>query len=222
MQNYAVQSYRRQPARTDVLTGPSVRADAIYGASGSEFSAPPRVLSVARSRSSNAHLATGEQRVLRTLMFTDIVASTEHAAAVGDDCWRTIIRRYNAATHAVVTQFEGMVLKSLGDGHLVSLRCPTQAIFCARAVRSAAEDMNLKIRVGVHTGECELMDENDVAGLAVHIAARVTALADADEILVSSTVRDLVIGSLLRFDDRGMHTLRGIPGEWHLLAVLDA
>ena len=161
MQNYAVQSYRRQPARTDVITGPSVRADAIYGASGSEFSAPPRVLSVARSRSSNAHLATGEQRVLRTLMFTDIVASTEHAAAVGDDCWRTIIRRYNAATHAVVTQFEGMVLKSLGDGHLVSLRCPTQAIFCARAVRSAAEDMNLKIRVGVHTGECELMDEND-------------------------------------------------------------
>ena len=221
MQNYSVQSYRRRQASNEIMTGPSIRADAMYGTSGSEFSAP-RVLSVARTPASRAHMATTEQRVLRTLMFTDIVASTEHAATVGDECWRTIIHRYNAATQAVVTQFDGRVLKSLGDGHLVSLRCPTQAIFCARAVRSAAEHMNLKIRVGVHTGECELMDENDVAGLAVHIAARVTALANADEILVSGTVRDLVIGSLLRFDDRGRHTLRGIPGEWNLLAVMDA
>jgi class 3 adenylate cyclase len=129
-----------------------------------------------------------------------------------------MLDRFDEVTSAAVTQFGGRVLKSMGDGHLATLDGPAQAIGCAEAIRSAASLLDIEVRAGVHTGECELMGE-DIGGLAVHIAARVMAHAGAGEIMVSGTVRDLVVGSGTGFEDRGVHKLKGVPGEWQLLAV---
>jgi class 3 adenylate cyclase len=158
------------------------------------------------------------RRALRTVLFTDMVASTQHAAAAGDERWRVVLARFGEITAEHTQLFGGTVVKSTGDGHLTTFDGPTQAIRCAEAVRADAETLGIQIRAGIHTGECELLDA-DIGGLAVHIAARIMGQAGAGEILVSRTVRDLVVGSGTGFEDRGSVELRGVPGTWQLLAV---
>jgi len=157
-------------------------------------------------------------RALRSVLFTDIVASTQHAAAAGDERWRAVLHRFREITADLTQQFGGTVVQHTGDGHLITFDGPTQAIRCAEALRADAETLGIQIRAGIHTGECELMDA-DIGGIAVHIAARICAQAGAGEILVSRTVRDLVVGSGTGFEDRGSVELRGVPGTWQLLAV---
>jgi class 3 adenylate cyclase len=152
------------------------------------------------------------------VMFTDMVASTQHAAATGDERWRAVLHRFGEITADLTQRFGGAVVKSTGDGHLVTFDGPTQAIRCAEALRAEAETLGIEIRVAIHTGECELLDA-DIGGIAVHIAARILGQAGAGEILVSNTVRDLVVGSGTGFEDRGSVELRGVPGTWQLLAV---
>ena len=158
------------------------------------------------------------RRALRTVLFTDMVASTQHAAVTGDERWRAVLHRFGEITAQLTKRFGGTVVKSTGDGHLATFDGPTQAIRCAEALRADAETLGIEIRAGIHTGECELLDA-DIGGLAVHIAARILAQAGAGEILVSRTVRDLVVGSGTGFEDRGSVELRGVPGTWQLLAV---
>lgn len=158
------------------------------------------------------------RRALRTVLFTDIVASTERAAATGDERWRATLARFEEITGEAGARFDGAVVKSTGDGHLITFDGPTQAIRCAEALRDSAEKLGVEIRVGIHTGECELMAD-DVGGIAVHIAARILSQAGAGDILVSRTVRDLVVGSGTGFEERGSVELPGVPGEWELLAV---
>jgi pimeloyl-ACP methyl ester carboxylesterase len=157
-------------------------------------------------------------RALRTVLFTDIVESTQHAAATGDERWRAMLHRFGEVTAELTGRFGGSVVKSTGDGHLVTFDGPTQAICCAEALCAAAETLGIEIRAGIHTGECELHDA-DISGIAVHIAARILGQANANEILVSRTVRDLVVGSGTDFEDRGTVELRGVPDSWQLLAV---
>ena len=158
------------------------------------------------------------QRALRTILFTDIVGSTERAAAMGDERWHAMLDRHDALTRDTVERYGGQVVKSTGDGHLATLEGPAQGIRCAEALLSAVESLGIELRLGVHTGECELMGD-DIGGIGVHIAARVMAEAATGEIMVSSTVRDLVTGSGIGFVDRGVRALKGVPGEWNLLAV---
>jgi class 3 adenylate cyclase len=158
-------------------------------------------------------------RALRTVLFTDIVASTQHAAATGDERWRAVLHRFGEITADLTNRFGGTVVKSTGDGYLATFDGPTQAIRCAEALRADAETLGIEIRAGIHTGECELLDNDDIGGLAVHIAARICGQAGAGDILVSRTVRDLVVGSGTGFEDRGSVELRGVPGKWQLLAV---
>jgi class 3 adenylate cyclase len=151
-------------------------------------------------------------------LFTDMVASTRHAAAAGDERWRAVLQRFDEITNDVAQRFEGVVVKSTDDGCLALFDGPTQAIRCAEGLRAEAETLGIRIRSGIHTGECELQDA-EVGGIAVHVAARILEQAGAGEILISRTVRDLVVGSGTGFDDRGSVELQGVPGTWQLLAV---
>jgi class 3 adenylate cyclase len=180
---------------------------------------PGRILSAIEEFLTGSHLAPPQtHRALRTVLFTDIVASTERAAATGDERWRALLQRFAEITGELAESFGGTIVKSTGDGHLVTFDGPTQAIRCAEALCHEAQSLGIDIRVGIHTGECELLD-GDIGGLAVHIAARILGQADAGEILVSRTVRDLVVGSGTAFNDHGTFDLRGVPGTWDLLAV---
>jgi pimeloyl-ACP methyl ester carboxylesterase len=157
-------------------------------------------------------------RVLATVLFTDIVGSTERAAAVGDREWRELLSRHHALVRREVERFRGREIDTAGDGFLVSFDGPARGIRCACAIRDGVRAIGLEIRAGLHTGECEVMGDQ-LTGLAVHTGARVAALAGRSEVLVSSTVRDLVAGAGLEFADRGEHELKGVPGSWHLFAV---
>lgn len=157
-------------------------------------------------------------RVLSTIVFTDIVGSTQTAAEVGDRRWRRILDDHDAITRRQVERFRGRVIKTTGDGALATFDGPARAVRCAVSIREALASVGLRIRVGVHTGEIELRGD-DVGGVAVHIGARVEALAGAGEILVTATVVALVAGSGLSFSDRGLHALKGVPGEQHLFAL---
>jgi class 3 adenylate cyclase len=157
-------------------------------------------------------------RVLATVMFTDIVGSTERAGELGDARWREVLAEHQAAVRRELERFRGREVKTLGDGHLATFDGPARAIRCGQAIAEAAKPTGLEVRIGLHTGEVELMD-GDVGGIAVHIAARVGALAEAGEVLVSSTVKDLVAGSGIGFEDRGTKELKGIPDEWRLFAA---
>ncbi|TMK81489.1 MAG: adenylate/guanylate cyclase domain-containing protein [Actinobacteria bacterium] len=157
-------------------------------------------------------------RVLATVLFTDIVGSTERAAAVGDREWRELLSRHHALVRREVERFRGREIDTAGDGFLVSFDGPARGIRCACAIRDGVRAIGLEIRAGLHTGECEVMGDQ-LTGLAVHTGARVAALAGPSEVLVSSTVRDLVAGAGLEFADRGEHELKGVPGSWHLFAV---
>jgi class 3 adenylate cyclase len=157
-------------------------------------------------------------RVLATVLYTDIVGSTEHAARLGDRRWRDLLGAHDALLAAEVERFRGRMVKSTGDGVLATFDGPGRAIRCACAIKDAVRSLGIDLRAGLHTGEIELRGD-DVAGLAVHIGARVSALAGAGEVLVSSTVKDLVAGSGIEFEDRGEHELKGVPGQWRLYAV---
>ena len=180
---------------------------------------PDRILTEIEEFLTGSHAAPPQShRALRTVLFTDIVASTQHAAAAGDERWRAVLQRFGEITTELTERFGGTVVKSTGDGHLTTFDGPTQAIRCAEALRADAETLAIQIRAGIHTGECELLDA-DIGGIAVHIAARICGHAEAREILVSRTVRDLVVGSGTGFEDRGSVELRGVPGTWQLMAV---
>lgn len=183
------------------------------------FTEPERTTTAIEEFLTGSHNAPPRsRRALRTMLFTDMVASTQHAAAAGDEQWRAVLQRFDELMRELTQRFEGTVVKSTGDGHLATFAGPTQAIRCAEALRADAEALGIRIRSAIHTGECELLDA-DIAGIAVHVAARIVQQAGAGEILVSRTVRDLVIGSGTGFDDRGTVELRGVPGTWQLLAV---
>jgi class 3 adenylate cyclase len=161
------------------------------------------------------------ERVLSTVLFTDIVGSTERAAELGDARWRAVLERHGEVTRAELGRYGGKAVKATGDGFLATFDGPARAIHGTEAIRGAVGGLGIEIRAGIHTGECEIFGE-DVGGVAVHIAARVSAMARAGEILVSRTVRDLVVGSGIAFEERGIHALKGVPGEWGLLAVVPA
>ena len=157
-------------------------------------------------------------RVLATVLFTDIVGSTEHASRIGDRRWKELLVAHDALLGAEVVRFRGRMVKSTGDGVLATFDGPGRAIRCACAIRDSVRSLGLDTRAGLHTGEIELRGD-DVAGVAVHIGARVSALAGPGEVLVSSTVKDLVAGSGIEFEERGEHELKGVPGSWKLYAV---
>jgi class 3 adenylate cyclase len=160
-------------------------------------------------------------RVLATVLFTDVVGSTERATELGDRAWRDLLERHHAVVRKELERFRGREVDTAGDGFLATFDGPARAIRCARAIRNGLRDVGLDVRAGLHTGECELLGDK-VAGVAVHTGARVAAKAPAGEVLVSSTVKDLVAGSGIEFEERGTHVLKGIPGEWRLYAVVKA
>jgi class 3 adenylate cyclase len=160
------------------------------------------------------------KRVLATLLFTDIVGSTEHARRLGDGGWRALLARHHDAVRAAIVRCEGTEVDTAGDGFFVRFESPARALECARAARDAVKRLGIDIRVGIHTGECELQGRK-LTGMAVHVAARIQGLAGAGDILLSSTVKDIVVGSNRRFEDRGQHSLKGTPGEWRLFSLVD-
>jgi class 3 adenylate cyclase/pimeloyl-ACP methyl ester carboxylesterase len=171
-----------------------------------------------------AEFLTGEQtdvaddRVLATVLFTDIVDSTRRASDIGDRDWHALLDAHDAVVRSQLARFRGREVNTSGDGFLAMFDGPQRAIRCAMAIRDAVQALGIEVRAGLHTGECEIRGD-DIGGIAVHIGARVSALAGPSDVLVSSTLRDLVIGSGLEFEERGTHTLKGVPGEWRLFAV---
>jgi class 3 adenylate cyclase/pimeloyl-ACP methyl ester carboxylesterase len=167
---------------------------------------------------SGAKEAAEPDRVLLTVLFTDLVSATARAVELGDSAWRDLLARHHEIIRREITLYRGREVDTAGDGLFATFDGPARAIRCADAIRSGLRDLQLDVRVGVHTGECELVGDKP-AGIAVHTGARIAAAADGGEILVSSTVKDLVSGSGISFDDRGMHELKGVPDQWRLYAV---
>jgi class 3 adenylate cyclase len=162
--------------------------------------------------------APNSERVLATVLFTDIVDSTRTAAELGDRRWREVLEAHQRDVRDAFARFDGREVKSLGDGFLATFDGPARAIRCASEILESSEPLGIRVRAGLHTGECEVIND-DIGGIAVHIAARVSALAGSGEVLVSRTVKDLVVGSGIQFSDRGTHTLKGIPDAWQVHAV---
>jgi pimeloyl-ACP methyl ester carboxylesterase len=158
-------------------------------------------------------------RVLATVLFSDIVGSTERVAALGDHRWTGLIARHHAAVRQELVRHRGIEIDTAGDGFLATFDGPARAVHCAQAIHTAVEPLELRLRIGLHTGEVERMGPK-VGGIAVHIGARVAGLADPGDVLVSSTVRDLVAGSGISFIDRGLHDLKGVPGRWRIYAAV--
>jgi class 3 adenylate cyclase len=160
----------------------------------------------------------GQERVLATVLFTDIVGSTDLASRLGDSAWSELLQRHHALVRRELGRFQGRELDTAGDGFFASFEGPARAVLAALAIRDALQGLDLDIRAGLHTGECEVTD-GKIAGIAVSIGARISSLAAPGEVLVSSTVKDLVAGSGIQFEDRGEHQLKGIPEAWRLFAV---
>jgi class 3 adenylate cyclase len=171
-----------------------------------------RPFSARRSRVESA------DRVLATVVFTDIVESTQHAAELGDRNWRRLLDHHDEVTRTVIEQFRGSEIRSTGDGFLATFDSPARAVQCATATMATLNPSGVQLRVGMHTGEVERRGDS-VDGIAVHIGARVCAVAQPDEILVSQTVKDATVGSELEFVDRGEHEFKGVPDRWRLYAV---
>jgi class 3 adenylate cyclase len=157
-------------------------------------------------------------RILTTVLFTDIVGSTTQAASFGDERWHSTLDAHDRAVREQLRRFRGNEINTTGDGFIASFDGPARAIRCGQAIREATHDLGIDVRVGLHTGECEVRGD-DLGGIAVHIAARVAGLACPGEVLVSRTVKDLVAGSGITFEDRGDHNLKGVPDTWRLYAV---
>jgi class 3 adenylate cyclase len=159
-----------------------------------------------------------DDRVLATVLFTDVVGSTARAASVGDSRWRLVLDQFQEMVRKEIARHRGSEVNTRGDDFLIRFDGPARAIRCARSINEAARPLHIEVRSGIHTGEVEVRHD-DLAGLTVHIGARVAALAEPGEVLTTTTVRDLVVGSGLRFDDRGEHDLKGVPGRWRLVSV---
>jgi class 3 adenylate cyclase len=159
-----------------------------------------------------------DDRVLATVLFTDIVDSTRRAAEMGDHGWKGLLDAHDAVVRAQLARFRGREVSTSGDSFLATFDGPQRAIRCAMSIRDAVLPLGLEVRAGLHSGECELRGD-DIGGIAVHIGARVCSLAGPSEVLVSGTLRDLVIGSGLEFGDRGVHQLKGVPGDWRVFAL---
>jgi class 3 adenylate cyclase len=196
----------------------------------------PVVEAVERFIASVRHEEAALDRVLATVLFTDIVGSTDRACDMGDAAWTELLERHLQVTRALITRYRGSEVKSTGDGVLATFDGPARAVKCAQAICAAVKSLGLEVRAGCHTGEIELLgtaggadttapgssaEGADVGGVAVHIGARVCALAGPSEVLVSSTVKDLVTGSGLVFEDRGEHALKGVPEKWRLYSVVE-
>jgi len=176
------------------------------------------VVEEAREFLTGVRVAAEPDRVLATVMFTDVVGSTERAASLGDRRWRDLLDAHDVVVRRQLDAFRGREVKTTGDGFLATFDGPARAIRSARAIRDAASDLGLDVRVGLHTGEIEVRDD-DIGGVAVHIGQRVSSVAQPSEIMVSSTVKDLVAGSGIEFEERGERELKGVPGSWKLFAV---
>jgi class 3 adenylate cyclase len=197
---------------------PGARLVELPGTDHMPFSDPDQIIDEVEEFLTGRRAEREPDRMLATVMFTDIVDSTARAAAVGDQHWRELIRRHDDLVRRQIDRHRGRPVKTLGDGFLATFDGPARAIRCAASTRDAVRDLGIEIRAGLHTGEVEVFD-GDVAGIAVNIGARVNAVARPGEVLVSRTVTDLVAGSGILFEDRGTHALKGIPGEWRLYAV---
>ncbi len=202
-------------------------ADQIEGARYLEFPGGDHLIAAAGSEAVIGEVeefVTGTRaeqpasRILATVLFTDIVGSTELVAELGDQRWRELLDKHDSVVAQQIEGHRGRPIKSTGDGYLATFDGPTRAIECARAIGDRLSPLGIQVRAGLHTGECEVRN-GDVGGLAVHIGARVAARAGAGEVLVSGTVKDLVVGSGVRFEDRGAAELKGVPGSWQLYAV---
>jgi class 3 adenylate cyclase len=198
------------------------RVDDMFVIEGRSEDADGRLIGLGRStlalRERRTRRRSPSNRVLLTVLFTDLVGSTERAGVEGDAKWREVLEDHDAIVRRQIGLHTGREVKTTGDGFLATFDSPTRAVQCAQAIKTGLAKLGLEIRAGVHTGECELMG-TDVAGMAVHVASRVQSAAEPGEILVSSTVRDLAVGSGLEFADRGSHELKGIDGAWHLFAL---
>ena len=182
------------------------------------FIDPEKVLAEIEEFVTGNQPVTVADRVLATILFLDIVGSTEHAVTLGDASWHKVLDAYYATIRKELTHFRGNEIDTAGDGFFATFDGPARAIRCACAIRDAVKTLGLEVRLGLHTGECELIGKK-VGGIAVHIGARVMSKAGASEVLVSSTIKDLVAGSGIHFTDRGLHSLKGIPGDWRLFKV---
>lgn len=182
------------------------------------LSDPERTLEEIEALVCGAPSAREPERALVTVLFTDIVDSTRKASELGDSAWRDLVESHDRTVRAQLDRFSGTEVKTMGDGFLARFDGPARAIRCAHRIRDAVRELGIEIRAGVHTGEVELLDD-DLGGIAVNIGARVEALAGPGEVLVSRTVKDLVAGSRAEFEERGVHELKGVPGEWELYAV---
>jgi class 3 adenylate cyclase len=191
----------------------------IPGARYVEVSARGQVADEAEQFLTGVRRPVLSDRVLATVLFTDIVGSTDRAAQLGDSGWRALLERHDALVREQVERYRGRFVKSLGDGMLATFDGPSRAISSAIAIRDGARLLGLDVRAGLHTGELELLENDDIGGLAVHIGARISSLAGPGEVLVSSTVRDLIVGADQTLIDRGEHQLKGIPAAWRLFAV---
>jgi class 3 adenylate cyclase len=192
----------------------------VYDADGQLAANAQAVAHIIDSSKRQKATVSEAKRVLATLLFTDIVGSTEHAQRLGDGAWQALLSRHHGAVRTEILRCEGTEIDTAGDGFFVRFESPARALECARAAREAVQRLGIEIRVGIHTGECELQGRM-LTGMAVHVAARIQGLAGAGDILVSSTVRDIVVGSDTRFEDCGRHALKGVPGEWHLFSLVD-
>ena len=177
-----------------------------------------KLLAVVEEFVTGTRHAVEADRVLATVLFTDIVESTKHAVEMGDRKWRDLLERHHGLVRREIDHFRGREVDNAGDGFFATFDGPARAVHCALSIRDAIAPLGVAIRAGVHTGECELLGEK-VSGIAVHIGARVQSAASPNEILVSRTVKDLVVGSGLEFADRGEHELKGIPGNWQLFSA---
>jgi class 3 adenylate cyclase len=157
-------------------------------------------------------------RVLATVLFTDIVGSTERATAIGDRAWSELLERHHQIVRVMLGRYRGAEVDTAGDGFFATFDGPGRAVRCAQAIVAAMQPLDIEVRAGLHTGEIERVGDK-VGGLAVHLGARLGAVASASQVVVSSTVRDLVAGSGLHFDDLGWHDLKGVPDQWHLYRV---
>jgi class 3 adenylate cyclase len=214
----------RAPERANALEVasriPSSRAVQVSGEDYLEIYLSPEVVDVIAEFIAGEEAPEVPESVLATVMFTDIVGSTESAARLGDRRWGDLIARHDELVRGQLDRYRGRPVKTLGDGFLATFDGPARAVRCASAIRDAVRSLNLEVRCGLHTGECELVG-NDVAGIAVHTGARVAALAAPGEVLVSQTVRDLVAGSGLVLEEYGTYTLKGVPNEWRLFRAAD-
>ncbi|HZT45243.1 MAG TPA: adenylate/guanylate cyclase domain-containing protein [Gaiellaceae bacterium] len=211
----------RSAAEEAAATIPGARVEGLAGSDYWGMFLSPEIVDRVDAFAATLEAEPEPESVLATILFTDLVGSTAKAAALGDRAWRDLLAEHNARVRRELARYRGLELDTAGDGFFARFDGPARAIRCACAIRAAVAELGLELRAGVHTGECELLD-GKVAGIAVSIGARVASEAAPGEVLVSQTVKDLVAGSGLDFEDRGVAELRGIPGDWRLYAALVA